>query len=509
MAQWNNSRKVKERIFIVGLLHLDTPTHFGGGEAEGSTDMPLLFDAKEGRKPLLTGASIAGALRNYLREYEKGYGWSENVEAKKKSWAEELFGHLDESQLHPQDRQRPLRASVHSWLMIDDALGEAPDKGDPIELRDGVAIDPKTRTAKEKEKFDLELLSAGTTFPISFELWLSEENPQLLEALAIALHGLEKGRIGLGKRKRRGYGRCHVSGWQVWRYQMNNVEQVLGWLDHTTPETPAYQPDICTLLNVKPSIDRHQGQMFQIQATFALDGSLFIRSYGSEKSDPDAVHLRTWRNGAEKPALPGTSLAGALRARAGRIARTLDQNGQADDLVTSLFGGESKDETGNEVLVASRLWVDETILEPETVVMNLVQNRVSIDRFTGGARDTALFNEQPIWGKPETDLVIDLRLIMPAETNEKKQAEAERIFNAQVGLLLLLLKDLWTGDLPLGGESSVGRGRLKGKEAILTLGKTTWQIEDNKGSLQFSGNGSQNDLQEKYLKAFLQEVGHG
>jgi hypothetical protein len=29
------------------------------------------------------------------------------------------------------------------------------------------------------------------------------------------------------------------------------------------------------------------------------------------------------------------------------------------------------------------------------------------------------------------------------------------------------LKDLWTGDLPLGGEIAVGRGRLRGKSCEL------------------------------------------
>jgi hypothetical protein len=37
--------------------------------------------------------------------------------------------------------------------------------------------------------------------------------------------------------------------------------------------------------------------------------------------------------------------------------------------------------------------------------------------------------------------------------------------DSEIGLLLLLLKDLWTGDLPLGGGVSVGRGRLKGVRA--------------------------------------------
>src|SRR5207244_1964323 len=75
------SRAVVERIFIGGRLELETPAHFGNGDAEGTTDMPLLYDAVEDGRPLLTGASVAGALRNYLRECEHGYGWTENRRA--------------------------------------------------------------------------------------------------------------------------------------------------------------------------------------------------------------------------------------------------------------------------------------------------------------------------------------------------------------------------------------------------------------------------------------------
>lgn len=488
MTQWNNSRKVRERIFIQGLLHLDTPTHFGGDETEGSTDMPLLYDAREGNQPLLTGASIAGALRNYLREYEKGYQWRENAreENDQKSWAEALFGHLDD-QPDPQNAQRRKRASVHSWLMIDDVLGEFPMEGDATELRDGVAIDPKTRTAERGKKFDLELLTEGTVFPLSFELWVSKENPRLMESLAIALYGLESGQIGLGKRKRRGFGQCHVIGWQVWRYKMNDVEQVLGWLSHKPVETPTYQPNILTLLDVAPS-SAHQGNVLHMKATFALDGSLFVRSYGSEQSLPDAVHLRSWRGGTEKPVLPGTSLTGALRGRAHKIANTIGDVKQAKDLIYRMFGPDM-DDTNTEAPQASRVLVAETVIEHG--IADRVQNRVSIDRFTGGARDTALFNEQPVWGTPETNITIDLRLLNPQP--------------CEVGLLLLLLKDLWTGDLPLGGESSVGRGRLKGREATLTMGEKTWKIEADNERLQFGGNGTQSELQQ-FVDALHQEM---
>jgi hypothetical protein len=43
---------------------------------------------------------------------------------------------------------------------------------------------------------------------------------------------------------------------------------------------------------------------------------------------------------------------------------------------------------------------------------------------------------------------------------------------------LLLLRDLWTEDLPIGGTSSVGRGRLKGRVATLCCDANFIRFED-------------------------------
>ena len=49
---------------------------------------------------------------------------------------------------------------------------------------------------------------------------------------------------------------------------------------------------------------------------------------------------------------------------------------------------------------------------------------------------------------------------------------------------MLLLKDLWTEDIALGSESSVGRGRLKGVSAVIDYADSRdtkkWQIEQDK-----------------------------
>jgi CRISPR/Cas system CSM-associated protein Csm3 (group 7 of RAMP superfamily) len=200
-------------------------------------------------------------------------------------------------------------------------------------------------------------------------------------------------------------------------------------------------------------------RFFTLHATFALQGSLLIRAgEGQDDIGPDMVHLHARQpNGKRAPIVSGTSLAGALRARATRIANTLDKAGKARELIYDIFGPDMNDREWMKAkkekgVRASRLTVKERVVANGRT--DLVQNRVSIDRFTGGARDTALFNEQPVFATNETIVTVDLHLRNPKE--------------ADVGLLLLLLNDLWTEDLPLGGESSVGRGRLQGRRAKLT-----------------------------------------
>lgn len=105
-------------------------------------------------------------------------------------------------------------------------------------------------------------------------------------------------------------------------------------------------------------------------------------------------------------------------------------------------------------------------------------------RFTGGAYEGALFTEQPLVGAKDSEVELVLTLRPPIKDKNQSDEQLKAQFNAEVGLLLLLLKDLWTGDLPIGGESGVGRGRLHGKHAKLTHGET-WEIGENEdGTLQ-------------------------
>lgn len=468
-AHWQNSREIVKRIVVEGKLVLETPARLGNGDADGLTDMPLYLDPLEG-KALLTGASIAGALRSYLRERQLGYGQKGNDQ----NLYAQLFGGV-----RPEDEEIDARANLSklSPLMVSDALGDRPE----IELRDGVQLDPETRTAKDEKKFDMELLAAGTTFPLRFELLMTKnDEATLLQALVIGLQGFEKGEIAMGGRKRRGLGRGKVEQWSIREYDLTTTTGLLDWLDGAG--TPHLGSEIATLLGIRSEKLVDHRQRFIIEATFALETSLLIRSGSGEAGSPDTVHLHSRRKHGEVPILSGTSLTGALRARAVRIANTLglpmvplpgqnkDDDEEVPEIIIHLFGGEIKAAKGKTHLKASRLIGHEA--EIQDGITNLVQNRVKIDRFTGGSFPTALFNQQPVFGKYgwKTTVTLNLELQKNSDT-----------FEAQIGLLLLLLKDLWMGDLPLGGESSVGRGRLQGICATLKLNDEEWKLSQNNG----------------------------
>lgn len=507
-------RNIRERWVITGVLMLETPAHFGSGETSDLMDMPVLVDELD-NNPFLPGASIAGALRNYLREIECGDGVPFPARPKDKDDTERKF-----------EKQKKIEQNLATSLLFggyrgdDDGLQsplivyDAPGKARDYELRDGVAIDPVTRAADDDKKFDMQLLAAGTTFDLRFELvageWPKEDyasqRGKLLTALTTALDGLARGEITLGARKRRGFGRCSVAEWNVTHYDLAKTTDFLAWLasEHSAekdawivPVSSTIKPTIIEAFNenISPLIDARQ--RVSLRVDFALDSTLLIRSgFGEADTAPDTIHLHSLRPEAiaRVPVIPGTSWAGVLRHRAFKIACTLSGNDskKAQAFVDEVFGPSEIDETREKQVYAraSRLMI------AESQVINageLELTRVKIDRFTGGAYESALFTEQPLVGSAQSQVTLELTLRSPSP--QSLLVPLPPVDPAEIGLLLLLLKDLWTGDLPIGGEAGVGRGRLRGLQATLNIGTDVWKFSrtDSNG---LSVSGDRKNLQE-------------
>lgn len=536
-------RRLVERFVITGTLQLVTPAHFGNGEIDSFTDMPLMKDELDPSRPLLPGTSIAGALRSYLRERQLSYCANSPRPPKDNSESER------DRYKSEKEKEREWYASVlfggargdddgnQSALIVHDALGQPTG----YELRDGVRIDPETRTAQDEKKYDTTLLAAGSTFDLRFDLLIGlpegctdvddegfkTHRKRLLMALATALYGLANGEITLGARKRRGFGRCAVNKWMAYDYDLLRRDGLLAWLaEDYAGWTKAVEPQQHTCIKAALAVDdliRDQRQCFTLSATFALDGSLLVRS-GTPDLGPDMVHLQSLRPSEDdemkrRPILAGTSWAGALRSRATQIAYTLAPNehvkmkdcvGKKDDRVTelieSLFGPEEV-RAGDRNAKASRVEITETVIEERDendreIAKRLEQTRIRIDRFTGGAFESALFSEEPLFGSHASRLTLELALRLPEGHGEQRQ-------QAEIGVLLLLLKDLWTGDLPLGGEVGIGRGRLRGLSATLGYpGKQPqWQLSQGDEQSPLIVTEGDRDALQSYVDALGKELG--
>lgn len=436
-----NDDVVVRRLYACGQWKLDSVAHFGGNET-GIADMCLLQDANG--KPFIPGASIAGAARSVLarkcltwNQYNKGL-------AKEPRRLKDFFGGADKD-----DRM--------SALIVSDAACVS-EKVNRI-IRDGVSINIKSGTAKTGAKYDVEIVERGTEFELGLVCIIRSENniegikdgatkPNFEDLFSALLKAFQDGDIRLGARTRRGYGRGKVESWEIRDLDMSNPQDVMAWLRGE----PWSRPKSCLSPKALPTDQR---SYFRIEADFRLRTSLLIRSVPEEPEASDMVHLQS----EGKPVVPGTSFAGAFRHRATLIANTIDSSEQAAEKMFGFVHEKNSNNSQQPTSQASRVLIEERLVEN---VKPQWQDRVAIDRFTGGVVDGALFNEKPVYpcrlkdipkGEPRYHLRLTLTLEEPDD--------------AEIGLLLLTLRDFWHGHAALGGETSNGRGTLRGITAQL------------------------------------------
>lgn len=432
-------RKLKSRWIITANLKITTAGQIGSHAADTCDQT---FEVNEDGNPVLRGSTLAGALRTALSDYLSGFRKDEDNAIKK------LFGNVGSNGDNGNE----------SIVIVFDSAAKTPNivlhdnvrKTLKTAIRDGVRINLQTGLADDGKKYDRELTLPGVEFPIRLELvipenteWISESD--VIEYIRIALTGLTDGSIAFGARKSRGLGACCASDFKARRFDLTTQE---GWLDfaqtdHLTPLKEIIEGVSKPALALEAAWDKAKNQVSPedkrdgLTLTFQLDNaaSLLIRSPGQTYRSTDVVHLRE----NDKNILSGTSMAGRWRSYAHRIVNTLGISG-GDEIVSDLFG--TAPEMMKDNPKASRIYFSESVVvESKTHI----QSRVKIDRLTGGAIDTALFDEEPALGGKIEHIVI--------VRNPTK---------ADIALVLLTARDLSQGLLTVGGGASIGRGVLKG-----------------------------------------------
>jgi len=407
-----NKKILKGKIILEGVIELLSPAIIGSGRDEHS-DIDVLRDS-EG-KVYIPATSFAGVLRHTIK-----------LDDSYKGKLEYFWGTSKEEQNHQRLRQSSVR--------IDDLL---PVDKSSVVIRDGVKIDNTRGIAKEGAKFDYEVIEPGARFNLHIEVTLDGIEDDFKKSMLVTIINLLKeGDIRIGAKTNSGFGRIHLVDEKICIFDFSKKEDVLRWLkqDFTTVSKLKVENSEFDKFKIIP-------KTFTISADFVIKNSLIVRSYIFDPDKPDIENIKS--NG--KPVLPGTSLKGAIRARAERIVKTL---GKPESVISDLFGEVDEKK---KLAKKGRITVEETLIDgyPEEV-----QTRIKIDRFTGGVIESALLETKPLFSKKDGK-VINLKITI----RDYKDHEA--------GLILLVLKDLWTGDLPIGGEKAVGRGVLEGRKAVI------------------------------------------
>lgn len=483
------ARNVKGRVMLIGTLVAETPLHVGGHGPDVDTDLPL---ARNGAGHYyIPGTSLAGMLRSWCQQALCSAPVDQQHDL-----VRELWGIQEEDRGHA------------SYVIVEDAEINRPYE---VEIRDGVGIDRRYGCAAEHIKYDRAVLAAGTMLPLRVAVDYEEGSRTRALAMVDALRSaLADRQLVLGAGGTRGLGRVRLQGEKILEWDFGTPQGILAAVRNAIEGQRVEEGD---LKAARASLQPRQKQAIRVVVDWEPRGPLMVKA-GLEGVACDMVPLVSHRGRQLHLVLPGSSIKGALRHRAECIMRTLldlDASEQHDPkkrfledvrvpLIDEAFGvrGLSQQERKRDPAWARRqrlsvqngpqpgrgalsaqdcyakagLAPDEwhRILRADddcSLRAALKKARhswqqayhVAVDRWTGGAAESFLYTILEPHGVEWEPLQLELdleRLIsdfhMPATM-----------------LLLLLLRDLADGRLPLGFGTNRGLGAVAVKRVAFQV----------------------------------------
>ncbi|MCL4216182.1 MAG: hypothetical protein KJ052_04140 [Candidatus Hydrogenedentes bacterium] len=459
------ARKISGKILVEANMTAQTPICIGGMGAGDAVDLEIMVNGKD--KPFIPGTSLMGPMRAWFEQ---------RLDRKNKTLAEVVFGYQEEDK------------GQASFLLVEDAELKLP--GDLArEIRDGIGIDSHTGVAEEGKKFTRAVLPRGTSFTLKLELDVpkvvqryarkgNNENRKEYEpkefagALRLLLEHLRDDGLRVGASKTRGLGKLGASDIKAAWYKF--PDDLDAWLNQK--EMRAFS-EVLKNDAEAPTPEFKDHAFLDIRIEWKPISPVMVKS-GADGGIADMLPLVSgYESGKVAPVIPGSSVKGVLRARAEKILRTLKGDlpeDRPDFLSEDLFGSTE---------AAGRLFVDDTYQKDNQIsaqdwiaetpkVMNDAtdhHDHVAIDRFTGGASDSALFNDRtPKRGKAWQPINIRVDFarhkvkMVDGEIKTEELTENEKYRAA--ALVLLLLRDMQAGWIPLGFGSCRGMGEIEVKK---------------------------------------------
>jgi CRISPR/Cas system CSM-associated protein Csm3 (group 7 of RAMP superfamily) len=414
------------KIFVANItIEAKTALKIGSKNADFLQDSPIQKDWNN--LPMILGTSIAGVLRKELdKENANILFGDEDSNKKDAKGSKTIISNaliLDENE------------KVNETLLLNKSAFL--QKITILPIREHNAINSKGVTI-DKSKYDEEVIYKGTRFKFRIEMIESceDEFNKVLDLLF-----LNTFRIGAGSSK--GLGQVEVVNISYDKFDTSSKE----YENLTSSLNEAFSNSY-----TKKDMKNNSYIKYELKLTpddFFMFGSGFGDDEDMTSVYEKVVDYKNKKLTDEKVLIPASSIKGSISHRTTYHYNLLNEifidneNKTPFEVVESIFGAKKdkdKDKEGfkGNILI-SDLYLDNTFTK--------VFDHVSIDRFTGGAIDSALFQEKTITTNEEFSLEILIKNI-----DDKKAMEAFE----------KTLKEITTGMLSLGGATTKGHGVFSG-----------------------------------------------
>ncbi len=408
------------------LLEATSPLKVASGESNTEIDSPVLKNWNG--LPMIQGSSMAGVLRASFDEDEQDY-----------LFGKDMGSRVFVSHMHLTDDE----GNIPYGLGRGTSDAKFLKHYDDLPSREHTAINHHG-VALKGSKFDEEVVYAGSRFKFELEFLATKDSTADEMHWHAILSKLSSPLFRLGGGSTKGFGEMKVISCLESTY-------IIGKDYHEKPSD----------LNISKGSEKEYREKNKV-TTYSMalkpdDFFSFGSGFGDDEVDDIAIMEETveWNTSKGKFTkqqilFPASSLKGALSHRVafhynrldGKFADEVkdieDYTGANNVAVSTLFGAEKghKNEAKGKALFSD-------MFKPFNTNEVKIFDHVKIDRFTGGAMNSALYNEKVIAQKD----VWKIKIVLADDINNK----VKEAFEAT-------LDDLAKGWLPLGGKVNRGHG---------------------------------------------------
>lgn len=424
----------------------------GSGDKDFVTDAPVLKDING--LPYIPGTSIAGVVRHAIGDSEAKifFGFNDSEKSENCMGSNIIFSNAlmigSDGNVIEGIAQIDFTNSFFKYFKA-------------LPIRQHNTINAKG-TVKNAGKFDEQVIYKGCRFCFEIEMVSEIENDGNFEKV---LNALNAPQLRLGGGTRTGFGEIKIvslqkveldlfkeSDLKCYITKSSSLNDVEFWKGMNAVDIPKTALTNMTKYELKLKPD---------------DFFLFGSGFGSEDADMTSVResVITWNAKIPKfedeyVLIPATSVKGAVSHRVAFHYNRLEKVfadaiskeeyekyvGDNNVAVRALFGASGINNDKNQI--RGNVMLSDVLLRKDNF-KEKVLNHVSIDRFTGGAIDGALFQEEVLYGANQ-----EFSLVFLVEDKEYKTHVIEAFEAA--------LKDITTDMLPLGGGVNRGHGSFNG-----------------------------------------------